>query len=275
MDSQICALTERVARLEKSNRAMKAILGVAVLAMFAMSSTPQLMAKGTKRMGALDATSITADTITTGRVNLVNGAGQLVAVLGTSSSGAGLVFLDETEKWLLALGTTSDGSSTSAGLVMYDGNQALAGKGVARLAVGINSQGAALLASNADGGPALISGVNAGGTSSGSYALDGNGYSRAGFGNASNGAGFFANDANNVTRYTAGVAPDGSKAGSVTFDATGKPQLLLGGNGDGSANGMVALDGTGQDRFDSGFSSTAGGGLLVKDASGNVIYFAP
>jgi hypothetical protein len=274
MESQICALTERVTRLEKSNRAMKKILAVAVLAMVAMNSTPQLMAK-TRKMGALDATSVTAGSVTTTQLNLVNSAGQLVAVLGTSGSSAGLVFLDETEKWLLALGTNNNGSKTTAGLVLFDGNQALPGTGVARAAVGISGAGAALVANNAAGSPALISGVNADGSGSGSFALDGSGFSRAGFGNAGNGSGFFANDANNVTRYVAGVAPDGASAGSVTFDAKGAPQLAVGGKGDDSASGMIALDGTGQDRFDAGFSSSAGGGLVVKDSGGNVVWFAP
>jgi hypothetical protein len=73
----------------------------------------------------------------------------------------------------------------------------------------------------------------------------------------------------------AGVNASGAQAGSVTLDASGKPQLALGGNGDGSAGGMVALDGTGQDRFDAGFSSAAGGGLVVKDSGGTVTWFAP
>ena len=109
----------------------------------------------------------------------------------------------------------------------------------------------------------------------GSLVQDANGFARAGFGNASNGSGFFANDSNNVTRYVAGVNPNGAQAGSVTFDATGKAQLALGGNGDGSANGMISLDGTGQDRFDAGYSTTNGGGLVVKDATGTVTWYAP
>jgi hypothetical protein len=216
MDNQICALSERVARLEKSNRAMKVIVAVTVLAMTAMTSTPQLLAKSVTKMFALD-----ADTITVQRINLVNSTGQIVAVLGTSGNGAGL--------------TALDGNSNTV----------------------------------------LVSGVSADGTSAGAVVMDSNGYSRAGFGNASNGSGFFAGDANNFTRYVAGVGPSGSQAGTVTYDATGKPQLELGGTGDGSANGMVSLDGTGQDRFDAGYSTANGGGALVKDASGNVIWFAP
>ena len=81
--------------------------------------------------------------------------------------------------------------------------------------------------------------------------------------------------ASNVTRYVAGVNPNGAQAGSVTFDATGKPQLALGGNGDASAAGMLALDATGQDRLDAGYSSTEGGGVVVKDATGAVTWFAP
>ena len=216
MDSQICALSERVARLEKSNRAMKVIVAVTVLAMTAMTSTPQLLAKSVTKMFALD-----ADTITVQRINLVNSTGQIVAVLGTSGNGAGL--------------TALDGNSNTV----------------------------------------LVSGVSADGTSAGAVVMDSNGYSRAGFGNASNGSGFFAGDANNVTRYAAGVGPSGSQAGTVTYDATGKPQLELGGTGDGSAHGMVSLDSTGQDRFDAGYSTANGGGALVKDASGNIIWFAP
>ncbi len=144
-----------------------------------------------------------------------------------------------------------------------------------RAAVGIGGQGAGLTALDGTGNPALVSGVSADGTSAGSFVQDSNGYARAGFGNASNGSGFFAGDSNNVTRYVAGIKPDGTQAGSVTFDATGKPQLALGGNGDASAAGMIALDGTGQDRFDAGYSSTSGGGLVVKDPTGTGVWYAP
>ena len=270
MDSQICALDERVARLEKANRAMKVIVAVAVLGMAAMTSTPQLLANQLKKMASLD-----ADTIVAQQIDLVNAKGQVVAVLGTSSTGAGLVFIDKTGKWLLALGTSQSGGTESAGLAFYDGNAIMPGNGVIRAAVGITGQGAGLTASNGSGNPALVSGVSADGTSSGTYVVDSNGYSRAGFGNAANGSGFYAGDSNNVTRYVAGVAPDGSSAGTVTFDATGAPQLELGGLGDGSSNGMLALDATGQDRFDAGYSSSEGGGALVKDSSGNVIWTAP
>jgi hypothetical protein len=275
MESQISALSERVARLEKANRAMKAIVAVMVLAVAAMTSTPQLLAKTAKKLANVDAGVITAQQINTQAIDLVNGTGQVVAVLGTHGNSAGLVFIDNSGKWLLALGATQGGTNPSAGLAMYDGNSVLPGTGVPRAAVGISSQGAALTALNGDGKPALISGIAADSSSAGSFVLDSNGYSRAGFGNASNGSGFFANDANNVTRYVAGVNASGAQAGSVTLDASGKPQLALGGNGDGSAGGMVALDGTGQDRFDAGFSSAAGGGLAVKDSGGTVTWFAP
>jgi hypothetical protein len=266
MDSQICALTERVARLEKSNRAMKVIFAVAILFTAAMTSTPKLLAKTVKKMAALDAGTITAQ-----QIILVNGNGQKVAWLGSAPGGAGLVFFDSTGKTVLALGETG----ASAGLATYDGNSILPGKGVTRAAVGISAQGAGLTALNGNGNPALVSGVSADSTSAGSFVQDSNGYARAGFGNAPNGSGFFAGDSNNVTRYVAGIKPDGTQTGSVTFDATGKPQLALGGNGDASAAGMIALDGTGQDRFDAGYSSTNGGGLVVKDATGTVVWYAP
>jgi hypothetical protein len=270
MDDQILALSERVARLERANRTIKLFFAVAVLAAAAMSSTPRLLAKTVKKMAALDAGVVTAR-----QINLVNDSGQPVAVLGTNGNSAGLVFVDNTGKWLLALGATQGGNS-SAGLVLFDGNDVLPGSGVPRAALGISSQGAAMLALNGAGKPALIAGVSADSSGSGSFALDSNGNARAGFGNAGNGAGFFANDSNNVTRYVAGVAPDGAQAGSVTFDASGKPQLALGGVGDGSQNGMVSLDGNGQDRFDAGFSAAAGsGGAVVKDQNGNVIWYAP
>ena len=266
MDTQIGALTERVARLEKANRAMKVIVAVTVLGMAAMTSTPQLLAKTVKKMVSLDAETITAQ-----QINIVNGAGKTVAWLGTAGSSAGLVFFDPTGKMVLALGETK----ASAGLAAYDGNAILAGNGVTRAAVGINGQGAGLTALDGNGKPALVAGIAADGSSAGSFALDSNQNARAGFGNAGNGSGFFANDSNNVTRYAAGVKPDGTQAGSVTFDATGKPQVAVGGVGDGSLGGMLALDATGQDRFDAGFSSAAGGGALVKDQNGNVIWFAP
>ena len=270
MDSQISALSERVARLEKANRAMKVIVAVVVLAVAATSSTPKLLAKTAKKMATLD-----AGVITTQAINLVNPSGQTVAVLGTHGASTGLVFIDNSGKWLLALGATQGGSNPTAGLAIFDGNSVLPGTGVPRAAVGISSQGAGLTALNGDGKPALISGIAADSSSAGSFVLDGSQFARAGFGNAGNGSGFFANDSNNVTRYVAGVGAGGAQAGAVTFDASGKPQLALGGNGDGSAGGMVAFDGTGQDRFDAGFSSSLGGGLVVKDGAGSVTWFAP
>lgn len=297
MDSQINALSERVARLEKANRVMKMIVAVTVLAVGAMTSTPQLLAKTAKKMASLDAGVITAQ-----RINLVNAADQTVAVLGTDGNSAGLVFVDNSGKWLLALGASLGASNSSAGLVLYDGNSVLPGASKVqqqRVGVGISSQGAGLTAMNGAGQTVLVSGVTADSSSAGSQALDSSGFARAGFGIASNGSGFFANDSNNVTRYVAGVAPDGTEAGTatydatgvtryvagvalsgaqagtVTYDATGKPQLELGGAGDGSANGMIALDSTGQDRLDAGYSSTYGGGLEVKDSSGSVIWSAP
>lgn len=270
MDSQLTALTERVARLEKSNRAMKVIFAVMVVAIAATTSTPKLLAKTVKKMVSLD-----AETITARQISLVNAAGQPVAVLGSTGNSAGLVFVDQSGKWLLALGANQNGSNSTAGLAVYDGNAILPGTGIPRAGLGISSQGAGLTAFNGAGNPELISGISADSTSVGSVVMDSNGYSRAGFGNASNGSGFFVGDSNNVTRYVAGVKPDGSQAGSVTFDATGKPQLALGGNGDASANGMISLDPTGQDRLDAGYSSTAGGGVVVKDSTGTVIWYAP
>ncbi len=266
MDTQIAALSERVARLEKANRAMKMIVAGTVLAMAAMTSTPQLLAKTVKKMVALDAETISAE-----QINIVNGAGQTVAWLGSVGSSAGLVFYDQSGKQVLGLGETG----AAAGLAMYDGNSILAGTGVTRAGFGISAQGAGMTASDGSGKTVLISGVSADSTSAGALVMDSSGNSRAGLGNAANGSGLFAGDSNNVTRYVAGVAPNGAEAGTVTYDATGKPQLELGGVGDGSANGMLALDGTGQDRFDAGYSSTAGGGALVKDQNGNVIWYAP
>jgi len=270
MDSQICTLNERVARLEKSNRAMKVIFAVAILAFAATSSTPRLLAKTVKKMAALDAGTITAQ-----RINLVNSGGQIVAVLGTSGNGAGLVFVDGLGRWLMALGTTQIGTQETAGLALYDGNAALPGRGVVRAAVGVSGAGVGLTALDATGKPVLVSGVSGDGASAGSVVTDSSGIARAGFGNASNGSGFFANDANNVTRYVAGVGPSGAQAGAVVFDATGQPQLAVGGNGDASSAGMLAFDATGQDRLDVGFSSADGGGLVVKDGSGAVTWFAP
>ena len=38
---------------------------------------------------------------------------------------------------------------------------------------------------------------------------------------------------------------------------------------------LLALDATGQDRFDAGNSSAEGGGALVKDSTGTVVWTAP
>jgi len=166
MDNQICALSERVARLEKSNRAMKVIVAVTVLAMTAMTSTPQLLAKSVTKMFALD-----ADTITVQRINLVNSTGQIVAALGTSGNGAGLVFVDGLGRWLMALGTSVSGANTTAGLALYDGNAALAGKGVIRSAVGVSGNGAGLTALDGNSNTVLVSGVSADGTSAGAVVM--------------------------------------------------------------------------------------------------------
>ncbi len=84
MDSQICALAERVARLEKSNRAMKVIFAVMVLAVVATTSTPRLLARTVKKMASLDAGTITAQ-----QIILVDGTGHTVAWLGSGGNSAG------------------------------------------------------------------------------------------------------------------------------------------------------------------------------------------
>ena len=90
MDSQICALDERVARLEKANRAMKVIVAVTVLAMAAMTSTPQLLANTVKKMAALD-----AETIITQRIDLVNAKPARLSLCSAPAATApGLVFID-------------------------------------------------------------------------------------------------------------------------------------------------------------------------------------
>ncbi len=38
---------------------------------------------------------------------------------------------------------------------------------------------------------------------------------------------------------------------------------------------LLALDATGEDRFDTGYSSAEGGGALVKDSTGTVVWAAP
>jgi hypothetical protein len=270
MEQQLGALVQRIERLERANRAMKVVVAVAVAAVAAMTSVPQSLAKNIRKMAALD-----AGIITTTQINLVNGSGQLVAVLGSQGQNSGLVFLDQNLKWVLALGTSQNGSKSSAGLALFDGNAFLPGNGVARAAIGISGDGAGMVALDANQKPALVAGVNPDGSAAGAFVLDLNSYARAGFGNGSNGSGFWANDASNVTRYVAGVSGDASKAGSATFDGIGNLQLAVGGAGDGSLNGMAAFDANHQDRFDAGYSSSSGGGLLVKDAGGNITYSAP
>lgn len=271
MEQQLGALIQRVERLELANRAMKVLVAVAVAAVAAMTSIPQSLARTIHHhMAALD-----AGVITTSQINLVNNAGQLVAVLGSQGQNSGLVFLDQNMKWVLALGTSQNGNKPMAGLALFDGNAFLPGTGVPRAAVGISSDGAGLVALDANSKPALVSGVNADGSAAGSFVLDSNTFARAGFGTGSGGSGFWAKDSSNVTRYVAGVSDDASKAGSVVFDGIGNIQLAVGGAGDDSAAGMAALDPNHQDRLDVGFSSANGGGLVVKDAGGNTVWFAP
>jgi hypothetical protein len=216
-------------------------------------------------------------TITTSQINLVNGNNQTVAVLGSMGDSTGLVFLDHHGKWALALGTNSGGPKPVAGLAVFDGNDFMTGSGVPRAAVGISTDGAGLVTLDTNSHPALVAGVAADGTGSGSFSMDSNGYARAGFGNSNQGSGFFAKDANNVTRYVAGVTSDGSKGGSIAFDNGGKIQFAEGGVGDDSGSGILAFDGQGQDRLDAGFSSANGGigGLVIKDANGSVVWYAP
>jgi hypothetical protein len=274
MDNQIGALIERMERLEKSNRVMKVIVAIAVAAMAAMTSIPQSLAKPAHhpKVAAMD-----VGTITTSQINLVNGNNQLVAMLGSMGNSTGLVFLDSHERWALALGTNSGGPKPVAGLAVFDGNDFLPGGGVARAAVGISTDGAGLVTLDTNSHPALVAGVAADGTGSGSLSMDSNGYARAGFGNTNQGSGFFAKDAAGVTRYVAGVTSDASKSGSLAFDQAGKLQLAAGGIGDDSASGILAFDGNGQDRLDAGFSSSnsGSGGMVVKDGNGSVIWYAP
>lgn len=272
MEQSLDTLMKRVDRLERNNRMMKRIALVAVVGAVLTASVPQAFSKThrTPKKALVSANVIQAQMI-----QLLDDNGNLVAVLGTRGKSAGLVFFDSKGKLSLALGEDENANKPSAGLVMLDGNAFLPGNGVARTALGISGDGAGFVALDGNQKPALLGGVSADGTGSGSFTMDSNGYARAGFGNGSNGSGLFVQDANNRTRIVSGVAGDGSKAGTVSFDSAGSVQTALGGAGNDDNAGLAAFDGNQQDRFDAGYSKPDGSGLVIKDAGGNVIWFAP
>lgn len=272
MEQSIDALIQRIERVERSNRILKRMALLAVAGAVLTASVPQAFSK-THRPPAR--ALVAANVIQTQMLQLLDANGNMVAVLGTRGNSAGLVFFDNKGKTALALGEDQNANKPSAGLVVLDGNAFMPGNGVARAALGINGDGAGVTALDGDQKPALVGGVNADGTGAGAFTMDSNGHARSGFGNAANGTGFFAQDANNVTRLVMGVAGDGSRAGSVSFDSNGNVQTAIGGAGNDDNAGFAAFDGNQQDRFDAGYSSANGSGLVIKDANGNVIWYAP
>src|SRR5215469_4020710 len=238
ISDELRGLTRRVERLERSNWILKAVNLVALAVVVSITRIPSIWATITPSISAM-------------RFNLVSLSGKTLATLGVNASGfPSLTFFDASGKRLTQVGEADNGKS--AGLNGFDGNALLAGKGVPRAPLGINSAGA------------------------GEAEYDGNGIQRVGISINANSSldGMFLLDAHKVVRATMleTAAPIFDGFSVALDDANGKVRSSMyvqNAISTTTYNGFALADpnGVGRASFSEPLSQTAptGGPFLVLD----------
>jgi hypothetical protein len=270
-------MARRLERAEQANRAMKVWGSIGFAALIAFGSGPFASAAKpkTKKIQAEE-------------IDLIAPGGHILASLGVSTAGTGLVFFDSSEKSTLFVGNTADG--TASGLATLDGNSIFAGTGKIRTFFGesnahnVSGGGLGFSVSDAAGKFRFAAGTTPDVTIGFAETIDPNG-STAGIvddGKTFLDQGFFANDLNGKNRTFVGnsldgttfntvqtVDPNGSIAG-IEDDSIGSLNQGLFVNDLNGKNRLFAgtsLDGTSYDQIS--FSDTKGNfaGLLGNNSS--------
>jgi hypothetical protein len=270
-------MARRLERAERANRTMKIWGSIAFATLIAFGSGPFASAAKPK-----------IKKIEAEEIDLIAPGGHILASLGVSSAGTGLVFFDSSEKPTLFLGNSADGTAT--GLATLDGNSIFPGTGVVRTSFGEsnakNSSGGGLgfSVSDATGKFRVTSGTTPDVMQGYFEMVDPNG-STVGITDDDktfHQQGFFANDLNGKNRTFVGNSLDGTTFNTIQ---TADPNGSLAGIEDDSVGSLnqglfvndlngtnrlfagISLDGTSYDQIS--FSDTKGNfaGLLGNNSS--------
>jgi hypothetical protein len=119
------------ARLKRSTRLTKLLMVCAIAAYAAFASVPRVM-------------SVTSPPVLTATgFHLVDTSNRLRASLAPTTDGYVLTFYDSTGKKTLTLGNSTN--EAESGLILWDGNKIITGKGIPRVALGESSPAAGAL----------------------------------------------------------------------------------------------------------------------------------
>jgi hypothetical protein len=259
-------MARRLERAEQANRAMKVWGSIAFAVLIAFGSGPFASAAKPK-----------IKKIEAEEIDLIAPGGHILASLGVSSAGTGLVFFDSSEKKTLFLGNSADGTAT--GLSTLDGNSIFAGTGLTRTFFGEanakNASGGGLgfAVGDSAGKFRLVAVTTPDATQGFIETLDPNG-SVAGITDDDktfHDQGFFANDLNGKNRTFVGNSLDGT-----TFNVaeTVDPNGSIAGIEDGTnstGQGFFANDLNGKNRVFAGNSldGTTFEQINFSDSKGN------
>jgi hypothetical protein len=259
----------RLERAERGNRAIKIWSSIAFAALIAFGSGPfasTVIAKNkvTKKIEAEE-------------IDLVTPTGQVLASLGSTSDGTGLVVFDSSGKKTLSVGNSADGTGT--GLATFDGNSIFPGTGKARTQFGEGnaanvSPGLGFAVNDGAGKTRVTAGTTVDVMQGSFETLDPNG-STAGITDDNktfHDQGFFANDLNGTNRVFAGNSLDGTTFDVVdTVDPNGSVAGITDNNNSLQSLGFFANDLNGTNRTFAGISldGTSYDQISFSDAKGN------
>ena len=263
MSDSIEPLLRRIERLERANRTMKFAVGTVLLAFFAIGATADVQfPHGPKQLDAQ-------------RFNLVTRNGKLLASLGAGPNGGSLTFFDSSGRAEMLVGTSASVTTPSIGVAAFDGNDIIPGKGNARFVLAVDSTTAGESVFDQNGVSRLSNVLSSDGASDGTFVFDSTGTLRGGLGIGNNGPGVFFDDSKGVTRILEGITADDSAASLALLDSNAKPIANLSALGNDSAASLQVLDPDGIPRMQAGSTTANGPQVLLNDASGATIWFAP
>jgi hypothetical protein len=118
--------SERIERLEKSNRVLKGLTALLAALCVTLASVPQVSSKPSNRSAY--------------EFDLLGPNGKVTAKLTTLRNGPNLLFYDDNGKLVESVGIINDATLVGAGLGVADGNAIVPGTGVVRMSIGVSTK---------------------------------------------------------------------------------------------------------------------------------------
>jgi hypothetical protein len=247
-------LSERLNRLESSNRLLKVAMLVMAGLFVMAASVPQVLSFGPPipHPGPIGGNA----PLRASEFDLLGPGNVVTAKLTTQNGGPNLLFYDNSGNPIMSVGFTNTSTTVFAGMGIFDNNALLAGTGVGRFGTGIETKGRFV------------------GEGLGTY--DGSGNIRSGFGQAVDGSvaysalydetgtvrtgltfyngfeGFYSHDASGNTRTAIGQSLDGTDAFAALFDQNGSVRTGLDFNAGNNFEGFYTQEANGTPRSDIG-----------------------